>query len=471
MIIKRLWPAIFFLLISYYAIGQPKTQYGNQAYVLIKMLEEYHYDPIELNDQTSADIFEKFLISLDPYRLYFTEKDLSQLKAYEKKIDDDILKKSDEFLVKTTRLFKQRLIETDTLIGTLLSKAFEYTENDTLVMIRKDTNYFKKELTDKSTKWKKWLKYQILYELFTPSVSVDSSFALTNQQLLANEPEARKKVRIKDKRNIKRILENPMGYENYIASLYLNAIATRYDPHTVFFTGNDKENFTSGLSPEGLSYGITFDESNDGGVYIQSLAPGGPAWKSNMLHPGDKLVKIKFPGGEAFDLSYSSLYEVESLLSASPSKKMEITVLKANGQENTVTLYKEKIRLDENLVKSYILKGDKIIGYISLPDFYTDWGSKKVNGCANDIAKEIIKLKKETIEGLILDIRFNGGGSMKEALNLAGIFIDEGPLSIYGSKNGKTTTEKDFNRGTIYTGPLLVMVNGFPEFYRIITGH
>ncbi len=441
--------------------AQNKIDYGNQAFILNKMLDKFHYDPIVLNDKTSADIFESFIKDLDPYHMYFTYKDIKQLKAYEKKIDNEILNQSDEFLLKTTKLFKQRLIDTDTLISTLLQKPFDFYENDTLIFERKDTIYFTDDKTEPEVKWKRWLKYQMLYYLYEPVSSVDSTFALSTTELLKKESEIRKKIKIKNKRSIKKILENPMGYENYVASIYLNAIANRYDPHTLYFTGNDKENFKSGLSPEGLSFGITLMENDNGDVYISQLALGGPAWKSNTLHAGDKLVKIKFPGVEVFDLSYSNLYEVEEILASSPSKKMEITVSTANGQIKTVTLYKEKIRLDENLVKSYILKGDKTIGYISLPDFYTNWGNTNINGCANDIAKEIIKLKKENIEGLILDIRFNGGGSMKEALDLAGIFIDEGPLCIYGEKDGKNSTEKDFNRGTIYNGPLVLMINGY----------
>ena len=443
------------------ASAQTNTSFAKQAIILKKMLDKYHYDPITLNDAASADIFEIFLKSLDPYRMYFTDKDITVLKAYEKKIDNEILDQSDKFLIKTTKLFKQRLIETDTLIGTLLQQPFDYSENDTLILTRKDTLYFTKDDVDKTIIWKKWLKYQILYFLYTPTKTVDSTFSLTTKELLIKEPEIRNKIKIKDKRSIKKILENPMGYENYVASLYLNAIANRYDPHTVYFTKNDQENFKAALSPEGLSYGITFKENDNGDVYIAQLAAGGPAWKSNVLHAGDILVKIKFPEIDAFELSYSSIYEVESLLASSPSKKMEITVTTASGQYNTVTLYKEKIRLDDNLVKSYILKGEKKIGYISLPDFYSNWGNTQVSGCASDIAKEIIKLKKEDIDGLILDIRFNGGGSMKEALDLAGIFIDEGPLCIYGEKSGKTTTDKDYNRGSIYNGPLVLMVNGY----------
>jgi carboxyl-terminal processing protease len=151
---------------------------------------------------------------------------------------------------------------------------------------------------------------------------------------------------------------------------------------------------------------------------------------------------------------------VEAILHEADKKELEFTVRKANGEVRSVRLFKVKIRSDENAVKGYILKGAKKIGYISLPSFYTDWGTNTPLGCANDVAREIVKLEQEHIEGLVLDLRFNGGGSVREAIDLAGIFIDEGPLSIYRSRNQKPLLLKDMNRGTAYDGPLVVLVNG-----------
>lgn len=154
----------------------------------------------------------------------------------------------------------------------------------------------------------------------------------------------------------------------------------------------------------------------------------------------------------------SDIDEVEEVLDGVSTATILLTVRTANGSLQTVTLYKQAVKLEENLIKSYILEGAEKIGYISLPDFYTDWNSYNALGCANDVAKEIIKLKKENIQGLILDLRFNGGGSMLEAAGLAGIFINEGPLCVMDEAD-KPKVLKDPNRGTAYDGPLLVLVN------------
>jgi carboxyl-terminal processing protease len=127
---------------------------------------------------------------------------------------------------------------------------------------------------------------------------------------------------------------------------------------------------------------------------------------------------------------------------------------------DTVVLRKEMMDAEENVVKSFILRGQRKIGYISLPGFYTTWGEAEGSRCATDVAREIVKLKKENIEGLILDLRFNGGGSLQEAVSMAGIFIDAGPVGIIKGKNGDAITIKDINRGTVYDGPLVLLVNG-----------
>ncbi|MBA4167361.1 MAG: hypothetical protein H0X41_07460, partial [Chitinophagaceae bacterium] len=176
------------------------------------------------------------------------------------------------------------------------------------------------------------------------------------------------------------------------------------------------------------------------------------------LNKGDVLVKMGWEGSDAVSIEGSGPEEISELLDQSNSTHLNLTVRKANGTEKTVSLNKEKIKNEENAVKGFILKGENRIGYIYLPDFYTAYNGS-TGSCANDVAKEIVKLKKENIEGLILDLRFNGGGSLQEALDMAGIFIDDGPLCIIRGKNGKPVTLKDANKGTIYDGPMTLLVN------------
>lgn len=260
-------------------------------------------------------------------------------------------------------------------------------------------------------------------------------------------------------REIRKILDNGMGYDNYIAYLYFDALASAFDPHTQYMPPEEKQQFESQLSTQGYYFGFSLDRNSHDETEIVKLVPGSPAWRCGDLNKGDVLVKLAWEDSAPVDLTGSDPGEVSDLLSHTGSKLLHLTVRKANGLEKTVSLSREKIKNEENTVKGFILKGESRIGYIYLPDFYTSMNGSG-GSCANDVAKEIVKLKKENMEGLILDLRFNGGGSLQEALDMAGIFIDEGPLTIIREKTGRPSALKDVNKGTIYDGPMVVLVNG-----------
>lgn len=277
---------------------------------------------------------------------------------------------------------------------------------------------------------------------------------------MKNEPLMRNKIKVISKRRIHRILEAPQGFENYIGSIFLNCITNRFDPHSTFFSPNEKDKFLEMISKDGMSYGFSTKENKDGEIEISNIVPGGNAWKTNQLNDGDILLKVNFDNNATIDLLFVDDFELDQIFNTnSNAKSLVITVRKTNGLIKAINLKKEKIEQEDNVVKSYILNGAKKIGYIYLPSFYDEWTGKNPLGCGNDVAKEIQKLQQEKIEGLIFDLRYNGGGSLYEAINLAGIFIDEGPITVLKNRNEKPTVVKDMNRGTAYDGPLLVMVN------------
>jgi carboxyl-terminal processing protease len=428
---------------------------------MIGMLNKYHFQPVKMNDGVSEEIFNDFIKALDPYSLIFTDVELKKLEPYKNTIDDINGKKDAcAFLKLVTDLYHQRLIRVDTMVGSILAKPFDFNAKDTITFMPVSVRVTSADDIQLEKRWKRRLKFKALELIFSAADENDDPAKADNKTLLQKEPAVRKKLRAKEKRFTKHILDYPMGFDNYVSVAFHNAIANRFDPHTLYFSTLEKENFEAGLSTEAKSFGLSFDEGKNGEITIGELIPGGPAWKSSELHKGDVLLKIKWPDAEAIDLSYSSPNEVDALIHSSTSDKVELTIRQGNGMVNAVALYREVINVDENSITGFVLNGDKKIGYISLPGFYTEMGSERALGCANDVAKEILKLQKENIEGLILDLRYNGGGSLYEAVNLAGIFIDEGPLCLMREKSTKPQLVKDMNRGTIYNGPLILMVNG-----------
>jgi carboxyl-terminal processing protease len=346
------------------------------------------------------------------------------------------------------------------MIDNITRQPFNFSVDESVIASREATFDFAASTEELQKRWYRYLKFAtargIYYALHKDNLPVQAAKSSIDKV----EPSIRNKLRGNEKKFIEDILHYKAGLESYMAEIYLDAIASEFDPHTNYFSQEGKEEFQSALSSQGLSFGIDFDENQKGQIVVDHLEPGGPAWKSGELHKNDELLQLQQEGKEPVDITEQSVEDIYEFLAAPGHDKINFKVRKNNGQEKTVTLKKEKINNEENVVKSFVLNGSKKIGYIILPGFYTEWENDGGSSCANDVAREIIKLKHENIEGLILDVRFNGGGSVGESLAMAGIFIDEGPLSGEKDKSGKLVFLKDPNRGVIFSGPMILLVNG-----------
>ena len=424
------------------------------------MIELKHYSPKAVDDSFSLEVFKSVIKEADPRRIYFTTAEFKQLQAFSSSLDDELQGKSWSFFDLFSTVYKNALMRADTLAGKTLQKPFDFSANETITSSKDDNFNFAADKIALADRWFRRLKLQVMARIYD-AVTADSAKKISfKDALVSMETATREKVKGAEKKTIKKILDFPEGYDAFVSQLYLNAIASCFDPHTNYFSPQGKEDFQAQLSTEAFSFGLGLDENEKGQVVIDVLVPGGPAWKSGELHDGDELLSLQWEGKEAVDMSGASLEEAYDVLDQSSHERMVFKFRKADGATVIVLLRKEKIENEENIVKGFILKGQKKIGYILLPGFYTEWGNESGSGCANDVAKAIIRLKKENIDGLILDVRYNGGGSVGEALEMAGIFIDEGPLSSEKNKDGKQITLKDPNRGTIYDGPMALMVNG-----------
>ena len=453
---------LFILIFLLFFIKTARSQGSSQqqAKALLQTIREKHYGPRIIDDSFSESLFDQFFENLDPDRVFFTIADLSGLSSFRKTLDDELNGKGWAFLNKIIPLYRLRLLQADSIIGDITSKPFDFSLNEFFSIVT-DTTWPANEKV-KRNKWYQTLKYETLEGLADiASVQHSQTGTINKKEILSRETQVRLMIKARRLRRVKSILQTAEGFETYVQSVYLDAIATCFDPHTNYFPETEKQNFESSLSKDGYYFGFALGENDKGEPSILHLDPGGPAWKTGELNKGDVLLQMKWEGKEPIDLVGADAGEVSSLLDGSNNDLLELTVKKTNGQVKPVQLRKEKMKGgDEDIVKSFLLNGSKKIGYISLPGFYTDWENEGGSSCANDVAKEIVKLKKENINGLILDLRFNGGGSLGEALELAGIFIEEGPLCLIKGKDGKIVTWKDPNRGTIYDGPLIVLVNG-----------
>jgi len=431
-----------------------------KAIILKRMIELNHFSPRLVDDSFSAYMFNKIIRSTDGSGRLFTDAEYKALSAYKFQLDDELQGKGWSFFDLFESLYKKALIRADSIINRQTQKPFDFSTDETVIRSKDVNTSFAKDLASLSNRWSRYLKYRILDQLYD-IVETDSTGKTIFKTVIANsEAKVRDKVRLTETAALKKILDYSEGYSNYIMQLYLNSEATCFDPHTNYFSPQGKEEFQAELSSEALSFGLDLDENEKGEIIIDHVIPGGPAWKSGDLNKGDVLLSLQWEGKTAVDMLGIPLEDVYEILDQSIDGRLVFKFQKTDGSQKIVLLRKEKIDNEENIVKGFVLKGEKKIGYILLPGFYTEWENESGSSCANDVAKEIIKLKKENIDGLILDVRFNGGGSLGEAMEMIGIFIEEGPLTGERMREGKVTFLKDPNRGTIYDGPMALMVNG-----------
>ncbi|HEY4935868.1 MAG TPA: S41 family peptidase [Puia sp.] len=452
-----LWTLFLFLFLESPAQSPQST--AEIAFTITRMAEIYHVQPRAVDKSFSSDLFSQMIRALDADKIYFSGEDIRQLSAYKYTLDDQLLNKKEDFLKQLIILYTKKINQSDSILDVLSKSRFDLNLNESYTVA--EDSSFSPDDAQRKIKLYKLVKRNIL-ETVVDIYEEDS--AKNNIKADSLEPIARKKVCHSFKRDIQRTRQTEGGLKGFVNNAWCESVASCYDPHTEFFSPGKKEEFQGELGDKQLQFGFSLGEGKDA-TEITHLKPGSPAYKSGLIHEGDQILALQWEGNEEVDVSDGSTEEVNAFISGDHGKTLTLTLKKSDGTTRKVTLQREKSTLDDDnsKVHSFILKGDHRVGFISLPAFYTDWNGDEggSNGCADDVAKEIIKLKKENIEGLILDLRYNGGGSMLEAIALTGIFIDSGPVGMTRDKEGKIFTMKDVNRGSVYDGPLILLINGF----------
>lgn len=452
------------LAIPYLVSAQPKNKYAKDAYMILHMASKFHVQPKPFDEAFAIDFFNRFLETIDESKIIFNQSDIESLAPYKKTIFKELQEQRANFLYATIAIVEKRIQQVDSMLGKQMTTAFKF---DIAEQFANTENANWSLTTDlQFLKIKKKIKKAVLQDIIDRDlINVKQPLSTQKKLIDSIEQVARRKTITQIRQSLMLLQQGAIGLTESLGNLYCETLAASFDPHTMYMPKTLKENFESSLGQEALKFGFNLSKDpNEAGIEIEHLKPGSAAYKSGQLNEGDKIMSLQWEGKASIDVSDESLAQVSEILDQSNHDKINITVKKKDGSIKQVALYKAPISTeDEGKVKGWLLEGDKKnIGYLSIPSFYTDWNNliQNVNGCANDVAKEILELKKEPIEGLIIDLRYNGGGSLREAVELAGLFIDAGPVTMIQKKNEKIITIKDVNRGTIYDGPLVILVNG-----------
>jgi carboxyl-terminal processing protease len=410
------------------------------------LIRKVHYQPPAFDELFQIRVLNNYLFAIDPQCLYLYKRDIAELTGIKASTPSEVFCRYHAFL---SHIYKARVNETDSILAA--SGWPHWIMNDSLQINNSFCNRYPAEVTSKVGKINQWLR------LYTLKEAGDS---LTRGSYLFTKDAAIHKTSVKELRKmLLRERSSPERIDAFLAGNLLNAIASACDPHSDYFTGQQKNQFSDALSSTVKRYGLSFTENKSGRIEISGIKPGTPAWKSNRLNVGDIIAKVRFGHRRIVDVSAYDMNEFNELLAQSVEQEMDLHVLKKGGEMVEVRLAKATIKSDENVINSYVLSDGFPVGYISLPAFYTDFTDGSAMGSANDVARELVRLRTDSIKALILDLRNNGGGSVAEAIHLAGIFIDAGPLFIERVVSKKPRVIKDVNRGAIYTGPLIVLIN------------
>ena len=414
------------------------------------LIQAEHIRPKPVDDSLSVFVFDNLINELDPSRNLFLKTEYDDMSTkYRATLDDFILSDDCSFLTDITSTYRKALLRTKTVLEKIQREPIDYSKKDTIRFYKKSFPFYLKS-EDIEKVWLKKLRYQILDDIAETSDNLDSIKA----NFKSIELKSKKLVLSNEICRISTLLENNTKQEEK----FYNFFCTYFDPHTAYFSDDSKTSFVASLSKEHLSLGMTVNLNEKNEIIIAELDPNGPAYQTGQIKKGDQIISISNQK-ETLQVSCASLESISNMILSESNKSITLTLKRNSGKSFDVYIEKQVMKDEENSVFSFIIGKDSKIGYIKIPSFYADLDGTSRKGCADDVAREVIKLEKDNIKGLVIDLIDNGGGSMEEAIKLAGMFIDYGPLSIVVDNNQVKSVINDPFKGLIYKGPIVVLVN------------
>ncbi|MEO0046064.1 MAG: hypothetical protein RL705_1255 [Bacteroidota bacterium] len=432
--------------------------------LLTFVIEKGHYNPAAIDDTFSKGVFKDYLNALDPSKRFFLQSDINEFAEYETQIDDQILNKDLSFFDLTyTRLMK-RMEESKNYYKEALANPFDYKMDETF-----NTDYEKlpycNSVKDLKERWRLQVKLSALSSLVEKQKLEEDK---KNNKDLAKKSEPKTFEQL-EKETRESTLSSLNDNFNFIKdldredwfSIYINAISSRFDPHTSYFAPNEKERFDLSMSGKLEGIGARLQKKNDF-TEISELISGGPAWRGKELESGDIILKVAQADGEPVDVVGMRLDDVVKKIKGPKGTEVRLTVKKTDGTIKVITIIRDEVEIEETYVKSSVVEKDGFkYGIIYLPKFYIDFEDQNSRDAGKDVAIEVERLKKEGVQGIVMDVRDNGGGSLKTVVDIAGLFIEQGPIVQIKSAAGKKEVLYDRDAKVQWDGPLVVMINEF----------
>lgn len=436
------------------------------GHMLQQQLKRYHYSDKKLDDSLSRSTFTLYLKQLDSQKRFLLKTDSEKLRRYDVNIDDAMRSGRLELPQLGRKLLNQRIKQATTYTQEILAKPFDFEREESY-----QTDPEKLEYADSDQmlreRWRQILKYRVINrylglleeELKTTDPKVLAKVDAETQKRLRKD--ARRKVLKTQLNSFDRMLDET-EQDHY--DRYLNALSSAFDPHTNYLAPSRKEDFDITMSGSLEGIGATLREE-DGYIKVVRIIPGSASYRQGQLQAEDVILKVaEGTKGEAVDITDTRIRDAVALIRGKKGTEVRLTVKKPDGRQLVVPIVRDIVEIKETFVKSEIVEdpnSGKRFGYVKVPSFYRDYSNKTGRNCTDDMRAELRKLVPQKIDGLIIDLRNNGGGSLSDAVDMTGLFIDKGPVVQVRGRKGKVRELSDDDGGTEYAGPMVVLVNRF----------
>ena len=493
--------AVVVVSISLLAFNIFKTPQDNpeKDKLLLELLQfvvsNYHYEQKDINDDFSKAVYKDYIKSLDSEKKFFLQSDINEFSKYELQIDDAIKNKDLTFFDLTYNRLQQRIRESRIYYAEILEKPFEYFTDETIEMDA-DKNQYATTTVQLKDNWRKIIKLSTLASLtekmkmeddkkngvtptsdaqstLDPSSKEAAAIAKAKEKLKESKTEADYKPKSFVQLEIETRESSKKNYDEYFSymkdleredyfTMFINSIAEQFDPHTSYFAADDKEKFDVSMSGKFFGIGARLQKKGDY-TEISELISGGPAWRERELEKGDIIMKVGQGIKEPEDIIGMKINDVVKRIKGPKGTEVRLTVKKiTDGSTKVIKITRDEVELEETYAKSTIVKKDgKIFGIINLPKFYIDFENKDNRDAAKDVAIEVERLKLQGVEGIAIDLRDNGGGSLRTVVDIAGLFIKDGPIVQVKTVGRKQEVLSDQDSKIQWDGPLVLMINNF----------
>ncbi len=458
-----------------FCFNSPKNDDEKMSTIMVSVkntLSYLHYSPKAVNDAYSQEVYKHYFEMVDASKRYFLQSDMDEFSKHKTKLDDYLNQGDLTFYKLTVDRLYQRVDDIDKLTQEILKKPIDLTEDETLILEPKIKQNAKTQ-AELSAEWKKYIKYNILQEMESLTAKEemqkekkDSVQKFNLKDTIKLEILTPEQKRIKATAEVKDLVtdtfrrfkkRNKMDW----FTVYMNAYTEVFDPHTNYYSPKNKEDFDTQFKGKVIGIGAIIQEKR-GFLYLGALTIGAPAWKSKQLSEGDKILKVRSkPGEDAVNVVGMLSDEAVRLIRGEKGTKVTLTVEKKDKTIKEVTMIREEVAIEDTFARSIIVnsKEGKKYGLINLPSFNADFEDTKGRNASDDIKNELVKLKAQNVEGIILDLRNNGGGSLTEVGDIMGLFMNAGPYVQVKDGNGKIQTLKNKSNAPLWTGPLVIMQN------------